>query len=338
MPGRPRSRGGAGSRHRRGPARSSRVAEPVTSRSGARAARTATARSPGARPGTSEAGIQTVSTAIGSPLPSRRRVKRTTGSPSRTAAGREGGVGGSRLERQQPAAGHEATLTHVLREGRQAEESGERPRRDVRAGAVAPLDEPLGDERVGCAPDGHARDTPAAATVAFAGQAVADSRRRDEFAQPRADVCRVESSRSTAAVYGAGDRLQPCRPLSYAGGPPTSVRALRRFGRPLDRPGRIPLSGRGTVAAHALDPPRAMHDLPGAYRVCLLTGDSGGDATACTATRTCSAMSTWGRTSSGSRLRTGRRRRCGVRGLSAGRRGHARVRALGGGALVAAAA
>ena len=120
--------------------------------------------------------------AVAEPEPREPDGRVADGDPQPAGDGR---VGGHELELQDAAAGDDAARGHVLREAREPEDAGERPRHDVRAGAVAPLDEALGDERVGRGPDRHPGDAPARAEVTLARQPVADARRRDELAEPR---------------------------------------------------------------------------------------------------------------------------------------------------------
>ena len=126
-------------------------------------------------PGRARRAIHVVSTAIASPLaeaeprePDHRRRR------SRSAAGRDGRVGGDRARTRGRGCRRRCrapamSWVKLVR----PEDAGERPRHDVRAGAVAPLDEALGDERVGGGRGSSSGRRPSAAQVALARQAVA---------------------------------------------------------------------------------------------------------------------------------------------------------------------
>ena len=225
--------------------------------SGGRGARTASRRGRRARgPGTSAAAIQTVSTAIGSPLaePEAREADRRARRPGSGAALARPASAAVALEGEQAAAGHEAALAHVLRERGQAEEA-ERTAcgSDVGPGSVAPLDEALGDERVRRVADGHPGDAPAqgSARARWAG----DRRRRDAAmsSRRRARIAwRIESSRSvTAASLGWSEVAWQAVQLDHfssSRGRATPARDERRMlDHSVDR-GRVDHSGRATVA------------------------------------------------------------------------------------------
>ena len=90
----------------------------------------------------------------------------------------------------------EAAQAHVLRERGQAEEADDGRCLDVRARAVAPDHEALGDERVGRASDGHPGRVPPLAQLALARQPVTRSR---------------VSRRARAGAHAAPDAWPPPR-------------------------------------------------------------------------------------------------------------------------------
>ena len=197
-------------------------------------------------------------------------------------------VGGDVLELDDPAARDEAARRHVLGEAREAEHARERPRHDVRAGSLAPLDEALGDERVHRRPDGHPRDAPAQAQLALARQAIADMRRprRARAAGRGASVgsCRRSGSRREST------RLRRVRGNEWW---TTLIREVVSHGIPLEPSCRTNARRRldhfGSAGPPLVDHLRVaragwhhlpmadlrratLQDLPGVYRVCLHDG------------------------------------------------------------------
>ncbi len=182
----------------------------------------------GRRPPMSDSGIQTVSTAITSPLPSPKpREADDPFTDLDLVPGGEPGVRDDRPEVEQPAARDEAALAHVLREGRQAQEADQRSRDDVRPGSVPALDEPIGDQRIRRPPDRHPGHAPA---------------ERSALARSAGDRRRARRARRRACVHARGCRSStlPSRPRAESRGP---RRSAQRPGRPLSgrpvRPWRI---------------------------------------------------------------------------------------------------